>query len=148
MTAFSILCRRRQLGIVLSLACNFLSGALSSSSFRHLHENVPNTTTMVLPLDDFDLVPSCDVAGIVAKFQSWGHRKSDEISDRLISLAQDMIEYSKLHHNITSSWRGASPEKVLETSLISCIENRTHMTESLIQFSNFIDTKQCRTAVY
>ena len=113
MTAFSIWCGRRQLGVVLLLSYNFLSGTLSSSSFRHLHDNVPNTTTVALPLDDFNLIPSCDVAGILAKFQSWGHRKSDEISDRLISLAQDMIEYSKFHHNVTSSWRGASPEKVL-----------------------------------
>ena len=103
---------------------------------------------MVLPLDDFDLIPSCDVAGILAKFQSWGHLKSDEISDRLIPLAQDMIEYSKLHENIVSSWRGASPKKVIEISFIHCIEDYAHATELLIQASNFIITKQHRMAVY
>ena len=77
---------------------------------------------MVLPLDDFDLIPSCDVTGIIAKFQSWGHKKSDEVSERLTFLAQDMIEYSKLHENIINSWRGASPEKVLGNFLTLCTE--------------------------
>ena len=103
---------------------------------------------MVTPLDDFDLIPSCDVAGILAKFQSWGHLKSDDISDRLIPLAQDMIEYSKLHENIVSSWRGASPKKVIEISFIHCFEDYAHAMESLIQASNLIITKQHRMAVY
>ena len=148
MTVSSIWHGRCQLGIVLSLACNFLSGALSASSFSHLHENVRNTTTMALPLDDFNLIPSCDVAGVIAKFQSWGHRKSDEISGRLTSLAQDMIEYSKFHHIVISSWRGASPEKVVGTFFMRCIENQIHVTAWLIQVRNFIVTKQYRTAAY
>ena len=106
---------RFQLSLALLSSWSFLINTLSTSSFSHLHEKVMNTTTKHLPLDDFDLSPSCDVAGIVAKFQLLEHRKSDEIGDMLVPLALEMIQYSKFHHDVISSWRNPSPVRTLQT---------------------------------
>ena len=82
------------------------SDTSSISGSRNLQEKVLNSTRRSFPLDSFDVTPRCDFAGIVAKFQLWDYRKSDEIADKLGVLAQEMVDYSKFHRDVIKSWKG------------------------------------------
>jgi hypothetical protein len=66
----------------------------------------PNRTQI---LNESHRSSRCDVAGIVAKFQSRGRERSDDIAQRLMPLAQEMVEYAKLHNDIINSWKTAAP---------------------------------------
>ena len=117
MSASSSLTRHYHPYIALFLSWSNLNVALPIAHYRNLQEKINQATTRYLPLDDFDLPHSCDITGIISKFQSWEHSKSDEVAGKLTSLAQDMIEYSKFHHDVMSSWRGDSPVRILRTQL-------------------------------
>ena len=89
----------------------------------------------------------CDVAGIVARFQSRGHEKSDDIAQRLVPLAQEMIEYSKLHNTIINSWKTAAPVGHSEKRccIIICFLATDVMQNGLTIFQ-FMNTERLRTA--
>ena len=90
---------------ILTSWCFLVDTSLISGS-RNLQEKVLNSTKRAFPLESFYNLPRCDVAGIVAKFQSWDYRKSDEIADKLRALAQEMVDYSKFHRDLINSWSG------------------------------------------
>lgn len=108
MAILSTVRHRHRLFVALLTFWCFRGDTSSISSSRNLHEKVLNSARRAFPLDDFNTQPRCDVAGIVAKFLSWEHMKSDEIAGKLGALAQEMIDYSKFHRDAISSWEGNS----------------------------------------
>lgn len=75
----------------------------------NLHGKTATSANRSQSSDDLHRSSRCDVTGIVARFQSRGREKSDDIARKLSPLAQEMIEYSKLHNDIINSWKTAAP---------------------------------------
>ena len=103
--------------LALLSSSSLLSDAIANSSFSNLHEKLEASKARGIPLDDFYLMHRCDVAGIIAKFQSWEDRKSDEIGGKLVALAQEMIDYAKFHGDVIRRWARGSPVRICSTPL-------------------------------
>lgn len=121
-------------------------GNTSSILGSRLHEKVLNSTRRAFPLDDFNTQPRCDLAGIVAKFLSWEHIKSDEIAGKLGALAQEMIDYSKFHRDAISSWEGNSTVRT-SNSINTYKKQFLWRIQQLKAFNN-TDSKHCRVPTF
>lgn len=87
------------------------------NSSANIHHSLSDFSKPYVAFEDFHRAQNCRTSGIIRKFLSWGHDKSDTIAFELTPLAIEMRRYAALHRKILLSWETGTPVRSTASNL-------------------------------